>query len=117
MGRVSLVGQLGMFEKIWLRYFASMAWMFWNEPGFTVQLRKLYLKTLNAPQNVRFADLCRLAEAFGYSLHRVSGSHHLFVHPKATRPLNFQNCQGKAKSYQVKQFLRDIEEFQLSLGE
>jgi len=67
-----------------------------------MQIRKLYLKTLNAPQNVRFADLCRLAVAFGYSLDRVSGSHHLFVHPKATRPLNIQNCQGKAKSYQVK---------------
>jgi len=66
---------------------------------------------------VRFADLCRLAVGFGYVLDRVSGSHHLFVHPKAIRPLNLQNWQGKAKSYQVKQFLRDIEEFQLSLEE
>jgi hypothetical protein len=39
-----------------------------------MQLRKLYLKTIHAPQNVRFADLCRLATAFGHSLDRVSGS-------------------------------------------
>jgi predicted RNA binding protein YcfA (HicA-like mRNA interferase family) len=82
-----------------------------------MKLRKLLLKTLNAPQNTRFADLCHLAAAFGYTLDRVSGSHHIFVHPQATRPLNLQNDKGKAKPYQVKQFLRDIEEFQLTLRE
>lgn len=82
-----------------------------------MKLRKLLLKTLNAPQNTRFADLCHLAEAFGYALDRVSGSHHIFVHPQAARPLNLQNDKGKAKPYQVKQFLRDIEEFQLTMRE
>lgn len=61
-----------------------------------MKLRKLLHKTLNAPQNTRLADLCHLAEAFGYSLDRVSGSHHIFVHPKTTRPLNLQNDNGKA---------------------
>jgi len=60
----------------------------------SMRLRKLFLKTINAQQNVRFADLCRLALAFGYSLNRVSGRHHLFVRPEATRQLNIQNCQG-----------------------
>ena len=82
-----------------------------------MKLRKLLLKSMNAPQNVRFAELCTLAEAFGYQLDRVKGSHHIFVHDLATRPLNFQNDGGKAKPYQVKQFLRDIEEFQLTLDE
>jgi predicted RNA binding protein YcfA (HicA-like mRNA interferase family) len=77
---------------------------------------KLFLKAMSAPQNLRFAELCRLAEAFGYTLDRINGSHHLFVHPKATRPLNFQEVGGKAKPYQVKQFLRDIEEFNLTMG-
>jgi predicted RNA binding protein YcfA (HicA-like mRNA interferase family) len=84
---------------------------------FPMKLRKLLQKTMNAPQNVRFAELCRLAVAFGYTLDRVNGSHHIFVHPKATRPLNLQDVGGKAKPYQVKQFLRDIEEFQLTLRE
>ena len=82
-----------------------------------MKLRKLLIKTVNAPQNTRFADLCHLAEAFGYELDRVNGSHHLFVHRQVTRPLNLQNAKGKAKPYQVKQFLRDIEEFQLTLRE
>ena len=50
--------------------------------------RKLLIKAMNAPQNLRFAALCRLAEAFGYTLDRISGSHHLFFHPKAMRPDN-----------------------------
>lgn len=82
-----------------------------------MKLRKLLFKTMNAPQNTRFADLCHLAEAFGYALDRVSGSHHIFIHRKTSRPLNLQNDKGKAKPYQVKQFLRDIEEFQLILRE
>ena len=38
--------------------------------------QKLLTKALNAPQNMRFAELCSLAEAFGYKLDRVRGSHH-----------------------------------------
>jgi predicted RNA binding protein YcfA (HicA-like mRNA interferase family) len=82
-----------------------------------VKNRKLLLKALQSPQNLRFAELCTLASAFGYSLDRVRGSHHLFVHPGASRPLNFQNSGGKAKPYQVKQFLRDVEEFHLTMRE
>ena len=82
-----------------------------------MKLRKLLHKSMNAPQNVRFDDLCTLATAFGYHLDRVSGSHHIFVNPKSTRPLNIQNASGKAKPNQVKQFLRDIEEFKLSMIE
>lgn len=79
--------------------------------------RKLFIKALNAPQNLRFAEFCSLAEGFGYRLDRVKGSHHIFEHPGAARPLNIQNVGGKAKPYQVRQLLRDVEEFRLSLGE
>ena len=80
-----------------------------------MNLRKLLEKAMNAPHNLRFADLCALAAAFGYSLDRVKGSHHIFVHPQADRPLNLQSAGGKAKPYQIRQLLRDIEEFHLSL--
>ena len=82
-----------------------------------MKLSKLFEKTLNAPQSLRFADLCRLVVAFGYVLDRVNGSHHIFIHPDAPRPINLQNHKGEAKPYQVRQFLRDIEEFQLTLPE
>ena len=82
-----------------------------------MKTRKLLLKALNSPQNLRFAEICTLTAAFGYRLDRVRGSHHIFVHALAGRPLNFQEIGGKAKAYRVKQFLRDIEEFNLTLSE
>ena len=82
-----------------------------------MKLRKLLMKAVNAPQNIRFAEMLTLARAFGYSLDRIRGSHHILVHPDVDRPLNLQDAGGKAKPYQVKQFLRDIEEFQLTLRE
>lgn len=77
--------------------------------------RKLLEKVLAGAHNIRFAEICRLAEALGYRLDRVSGSHHIYEHPEASRPLNLQNVGGKAKAYQVRQFLRDIEEFHLTM--
>ena len=82
-----------------------------------MKLQKLLLKAINAPQNLRFAELMTLAGAFGYSLDRVKGSHHIMVHPQADRVLNLQEVGGKAKPYQVRQFLRDIEEFHLTMKE
>lgn len=79
--------------------------------------RKLLQKVLAGTHNVRFEEIYRLAEAFGYRLDRVSGSHHIYEHPQSSRPLNLQNVGGKAKSYQVRQFLRDIEEFHLTIRE
>ena len=76
---------------------------------------KLLRKALSGTKNFRFAELCQLAVAVGYRLDRVHGSHHIFVHPKASRPLNIQNVHGQAKPYQVRQLLRDIEEFNLQL--
>ena len=77
--------------------------------------RKIYQKLLANAHNIRFADLCKVVEAFGYRLDRVSGSHHIYEHPGATRPLNLQKCRGEAKPYQIRQFLRDVEEFHLTL--
>ena len=75
--------------------------------------RKLLQKALAGGKNFRFADFCQLAQAFGYQLDRINGSHHIFIHPDADRPLNLQNVAGQAKPYQVRQFLRDIEEYNL----
>ena len=43
--------------------------------------RKVLEKILGGSRNVRFADMHGLVEAFGFTLARVSGSHHLFTHP------------------------------------
>jgi predicted RNA binding protein YcfA (HicA-like mRNA interferase family) len=80
-----------------------------------MNVRKLYPKLLTNVQNVRFADFCKVIEAFGYRLDRIRGSHHIYEHRATPRPLNIQNCRGEAKPYQIRQFLRDVEQFQLTL--
>jgi len=80
-----------------------------------VKKLKLLRKALSGTKNFRFAELSQLAVAVGYKLDRVNGSHHIFVHARASRPLNIQNVHGQAKPYQVRQLLRDIEEFNLQL--
>lgn len=71
---------------------------------------KLLRRVLSSPENVRFGDLVTLAEAYGFRLTRVSGSHHIFSHPDKSELLNLQNYKGKAKPYQIRQFLRLIGE-------
>jgi hypothetical protein len=56
----------------------------------------------------------RLVEAFGFTLARTSGSHHVFVHPSIPELLNLQEVHGEAKPYQVRQFLRLLERYALS---
>lgn len=64
-------------------------------------------------RNVGFAEFCRLVESFGFTLRRVSGSHHIYTHPQAPRPLNLQSRNGEAKPYQIAQFLEIVEEYGL----
>ncbi len=82
-----------------------------------MRARKIYEKLLVNPQNVRFADFCKVVKAFGYRHDRTKGSHQIYEHPRATRPLNVQSYHGEAKPYQIRQFLRDVEEFQLTLND
>ena len=68
-----------------------------------------------AVSNVAFSDLCSLAEGLGFELRRVSGSHHVFVHPKIPELINLQSVRGRAKPYQVRQLLRLVERYDLRL--
>jgi len=69
---------------------------------------KLYNKAKNAPGNLRFTDLCALAELAGFRFNRSAGSHRLYEHPSGMM-MNFQDRDGKAKPYQVKQLLDFID--------
>jgi hypothetical protein len=79
--------------------------------------RKQFRRLLGACGNVRFADLVNLVTAFGFQLSRTSGSHHIFTHPRVPELLNLQNQKGKAKPYQVRQFVTLVEEYNLDLEE
>jgi hypothetical protein len=58
-----------------------------------------------------------LVEAFGFRLLRISGSHHIFSHPLVPVPANLQEFKGQAKPNQIRQFLRIVERYNLTLGE
>jgi len=79
--------------------------------------RKLLEKILAGSKNIRFAEAIALAEAFGFRLDRVSGSHHIFVHRNIPELLNLQNVNGKVKPYQLKQLLSLIEQHNLQMEE
>jgi hypothetical protein len=75
---------------------------------------KLREKAQNCPHNLRFSEICKLAESYGWIFERQEGtSHSIYLHPLlGSTPgamMNFQDKNGKAKSYQVKQLLIAIE--------
>ncbi len=78
---------------------------------------KILAKALASPANVRFGDMQHLVEAFGFRLLRVSGSHHIYGRPGLTEQINIQKVGGKAKPYQIRQFLKLVERYNLSLAE
>jgi len=55
---------------------------------------------------------------FGFELDRTRGSHHIFIHPDVAELLSIQTRKdGKAKPYQLRQFLKLIEEYSLRPGD
>jgi predicted RNA binding protein YcfA (HicA-like mRNA interferase family) len=77
--------------------------------------RKLIQKLLVGTKNIRFSEAQIAVEAYGFRLTRISGSHHIYVHPKIPELINLQNVDGKAKPYQIKQFLEIVERYHLQL--
>ncbi len=77
--------------------------------------RKLLQKLLSGSKNIRFSEAISCAEAFGFRLERINGSHHIFVHPEVPELVNLQNVKEKAKPYQVKQLLQLIERYNLQM--
>ena len=71
---------------------------------------KLNQKIRKNPKNIKFQDLISWLEDNGFSLDRVNGSHHIFVHPIIETPVNIQKQKdGTAKTYQVKQAIKIID--------
>ncbi len=79
--------------------------------------RKLLKKIISGSKNVKFSDVVSIAEAFGFQLDRINGSHHIYLHPDVPEILNLQNANNKAKPYQIKQMLTIIERHNLQFQE
>ena len=79
--------------------------------------RKRLLKRISEGQlkNIAFGDMINMVEGFGFRLDRVSESHHIFVHEAIPELVNLQEVKGEAKPYQIRQFLRLVEHYNLKL--
>jgi predicted RNA binding protein YcfA (HicA-like mRNA interferase family) len=75
---------------------------------------KLLKKAQASPQNLSFSDLCHLTEAYGFEWVHGEGSHRVYGRVGIREVLVFQpGKSGQAKSYQVKQLLHLIGQYQL----
>jgi hypothetical protein len=68
-------------------------------------------------RNVDFRDFSALVIAFGFRLARTEGSHRIYQHDLITEQLNLQDVGGEAKPYQIRQFLRLVERYDLKMRE
>lgn len=82
-----------------------------------MRLAKLCALARGNPGGLRFSDLCRLAEGFGFVFQRQKGSHRVYAHEGTRQIMNFQNDRGTAKAYQVRQLLDCVDRNRLPLGE
>ena len=77
-----------------------------NKQGLLEELK-------NNPKKVRFTRVCRIAEALGFQTRKGTGSHRIYFRKGIIEILNFQNEGGWAKAYQVRQFIKVIEKYDL----
>ena len=79
--------------------------------------RKLLQKLENSQKNIRYGDFVALIEAFGFRRTRGEGSHEIYRREGVADLVSIQSNKGKAKAYQVRQFLSLIEIYNLRLEE
>ena len=58
--------------------------------------QKLLRKISDSPKNTSFNNLSSLIEAFGFTVARINGSHHIYNHPDIPELVNIQNVKGMA---------------------
>ncbi len=65
--------------------------------------------------NVRYSDFARLVAAVGFRMVRKRGSHRIYRHASVPGLLTLQESSGEAKPYQIRQFLRTMDEHGLTV--
>ncbi|GMQ98357.1 MAG: type II toxin-antitoxin system HicA family toxin [Acidimicrobiia bacterium] len=66
-------------------------------------------------RDATFRDVLKFAEALGFRVSRVRGSHHILTHERIHEQLNLQDAGGEAKPYQIRQLLDLIRQYDLEL--
>lgn len=76
---------------------------------------KILIKMMNSYNNIQYDDLIKVVEKFGFVWQRTNGSHNIYVNNNIREIINIQKVNGKAKPYQIKQFLKLIEKYNLEM--
>jgi predicted RNA binding protein YcfA (HicA-like mRNA interferase family) len=77
--------------------------------------RRLLKRLVRNPNNVTFRDFVDLIEAFGFEPRGIKGSHRTFERAGIREIVDVQSSRGEAKPYQVRQFLKLMEKYNLKL--
>lgn len=77
--------------------------------------KKFLLKLLSGSKNIRFQDMLTLVKGFGFKVARIKGSHYICIHPDVDKPVNLQEVNGQVKPYQIRQFLKLVERYDLKV--
>ncbi len=80
-----------------------------------MKANKLLQKLIQSRNNVSFDDFVHCIELVGFKLKRVSGSHHVFSKEGIPDLVNVQCINGKAKPYQISQFLRILKLYDMKV--
>lgn len=80
------------------------------------QPEKLWEHIQRSLHNIRFNDFCRLVEWFGFLRKGGKGSHQTYFYPGVKEIIDLQPLRGEAKPYQIRQFLRLVQMYQLKGG-
>jgi predicted RNA binding protein YcfA (HicA-like mRNA interferase family) len=78
--------------------------------------KKTFDKVMSGSGTIAFRDLERLLVKLGFRLERISGSHHIYLHPAVGRPFPVQPDGKDAKRYQIRQLRDIISHHRLTLG-
>jgi predicted RNA binding protein YcfA (HicA-like mRNA interferase family) len=80
-----------------------------------VNRRRLLARLARNPNNVAFRDFVDLIQAFGFEHRGIKGSHRTFEREGVREIVDVQSEHGEAKPYQVRQFLKLTEKYNLEL--
>lgn len=80
--------------------------------------QKILARLLSGSKNITFLEFISLLDGYGFELDRIRGSHQIYTHPKVSELIAIQpRRDGKAKPYQLRQFLKLVEAYNLELNE
>jgi hypothetical protein len=74
---------------------------------------KLLERIKNNPHSTNFNDFVKCIEKFGFVFVSQVGSHKKYIREGIPEFVDIQNKKGKAKHYQIKQFVKLVNKYNL----